>query len=143
MQHEYTGNGELRTFEFVPDAAAFTLVLADIVLSAPRDFVYKKCETQDNEFGWCMYVHKPETDEECPGCLIGQVLIRLGVPMGWFTDGRNRQTAGLVMRELGYHHYDDDTIKRASYAQAAQDAGVDWRVVLNCYLRNEDAFPNF
>ncbi len=136
----YDVHGETKSFEFTADDNAFLEMLRTVVDEQP-DFCYLPPEDMG-----CVY--SVLDDGWCPSCLIGHVLIRLGVPPDWFEFGYvERKTtvptrpnygtsASSVMRALGYSQR---AIDLAEVAQIAQDDGVSWRGVLN----NVREFVNF
>lgn len=107
--------------------------LAEVVGEAPET-VYASPEhmidaatTNGNTNGeTCFYVHRPApgTDGDAqPGCLVGQVLNRLGVPLDELAEHEARG-ADYVMTQLGIGT--DQTRDALCNAQSIQDSGKPW-----------------
>jgi len=99
--------------------AAFIFTLGQVVGANP-DKIY----TMPNEFG-CAYVHYVDGGGLCDGCLIGTVLVKLGVPREWFIEvGANTgKGAGLVLEQFGFSR---EIGIAADRAQNVQDGGEPW-----------------
>lgn len=102
-------------------------LLREAVAERGEDFVY---EPDDVEEG-CTYVHRGDDDSLCPGCLVGDVLIRAGVPAETFIDlDINKETgAWLALEKLkaaGLIDYDRATEVTLHRAQLEQDEKQTW-----------------
>ncbi|MEU9708016.1 hypothetical protein AB0E21_05295 [Streptomyces sp. NPDC047967] len=103
-----------------------TKVLKEVVAENP-DRVY---EAPDHQLAdattTCFYVHTDDLTEEpvAPGCLVGQVLHRLGVPLEhlWELEGydAHQAVAALGLPVSGR------TLQLLGQAQAHQDSGKTW-----------------
>jgi hypothetical protein len=91
------------------------------VVAESPERIYKAPEGSPYEPGMCLYSHG-----DVPGCLVGQVLHRLGVPLAEFHKHEG-QPAGVVMSSL-INIVGNDT--RAGQfldaAQGQQDSGEKW-----------------
>jgi hypothetical protein len=103
-------------------------VLREVVAERP-DYVYKAPGHQVAGLESCFYVHTDaEGNDPKPGCLVGAVLHRLGVPLEELAE-REGTGAYIVASELlcttmGAAHALD-------YAQSCQDAGDTWAGALS------------
>lgn len=59
-------------------------VMREVVAEFGEDYVY---QLVPDEGGQCLYVHRDEDSEGVPGCIVAQVLHRLGVPLSAFDEG--------------------------------------------------------
>lgn len=103
--------------------------LAEVVGEAPET-TYRAPVHQRVVLISCYYVHTPAPDsgnEPTPGCLIGHVLNRLGVPLDELRK-LERRSAGAVMDELGIG---SQAVRDAmDAAQFRQDSRQTWAVAL-------------
>ena len=121
--------------------------LRDAVDEKGRTFVYE----QEPHLGGCAYVHNVDVEEDAddntvhvltddsePGCLVGNALHRLGVPLTAFLRHNSDSDAGEILdvlyREglIRFNGDDEGLLIRRSLmsAQAKQDAGNEWSVAL-------------
>lgn len=121
--------------------------LRDAVDEKGKTFVYE----QEPHLGGCAYVHDVDvsededgntihvlTDSSEPGCLVGNALHRLGVPLWAFLHNNSDSDAGEILDVLRreslvrFSSDDEETLIRRSLmsAQAKQDAGHEWNTAL-------------
>lgn len=88
--------------------------------------VYRRPEGRTN--GPCFYAHRGSTEPNGGGCIVGQALASLGVPLSRLED--NGLPAQDLMWSLGYVDYDgtynDETLRVIRGAQSDQDNGFAW-----------------
>lgn len=107
--------------------------LQEIVDEQP-DYVYARPAHMEGNAVTCLYVHTGEEADEVrtPGCLVGQVLSRLGVPLEELEKHEGSSALSVVPRFV-------DTTNRAvgvlSDAQDYQDGGDSWSESLYSALR--------
>ncbi|MCY0941890.1 hypothetical protein [Streptomyces antarcticus] len=109
-------------------------VTDEIVLSTLREVVSERPEytysapeymAADKEGGRCFYVHKDEDGTPVsPGCVIGVMLHRLGVPLEWMEQLEARPASSLVGRL--FPHLSDRTVYALNMVQSNQDNGNAW-----------------
>ncbi len=131
-------NGE---FDIDNSDAAFIAMIREVV-KGKESFVYEGCpvsaaekmaelESDELDGPVCLYVHRNFDGTRCPGCMIGQVLIKMGVPLDWFEiTGENSTRAKDVMHTLGF------SFRIRSAAQSAQDSqdyGLPWHSGLSAF----------
>ncbi|WP_030997529.1 hypothetical protein [Streptomyces sp. NRRL F-5630] len=116
-------------------------VTADEVMSTLRavvaerpDYVYARPEA-DNRAAACLYVHHDDGTAK-PGCLVGTVLHRLGVPLVELAKWEGEGACSMVPSVTNLEWEDTSTLALQT-AQEAQDAGVTWAEAL---AAAEDAF---
>lgn len=108
--------------------------LNDAIVEKGSDFVYvKEVEVQDDEDGYkvCTYVHPDaEGNLTVPGCLVGNVMARLGVPIEQMAAINNDGfSARVLFSYLSSRSLISITEKAASLlvnAQGQQDHEVSW-----------------
>lgn len=112
---------------------SITAALTAAVAEKGEDFVY---QPQGATYGrlTCAYVH----DEDQPGCIFGNALMRLGVDPEWlkgydFGKGGYAMSIDKVLKDLGVQ--DTDVLNRAKNAQCQQDDGKDWGTALAVFNR--------
>lgn len=128
-----------------PDVITDEMVVATLraVVAERPDYVYRRPEHMlplvDGEGETeadCFYVHTApdDVDELTPGCLVGTVLYRLGVPLEvleeWEGSGGYEVTS-----EFGASR---TACSLMSEVQSTQDGGQPWRVALE---RAEERYP--
>jgi hypothetical protein len=100
-----------------------------LVIGANPDKIYEK---QGNG---CAYVHRvsDDTNELCDGCLIGTILVKMGVPREWFIECslNTGNGASTVMSELGFNRR---VLLAADVAQISQDGGNPWSVAGEAFI---------
>jgi len=118
---EYTtADGTSKSFEFDNSDESFIRAMDEVVKEHGREYVFK---------GWSEYI----TDGK-PACMIGHVLLRIGVPVEWFTDMRatdipgwtrtwNNRRAENMMLTLGFSQ---NICYAADGAQRMQDGAMSW-----------------
>lgn len=108
--------------------------LNNAIMVEGSDFVYAKevltITTYGDQYPTCSYLHMGKDGElTVPGCIVGRVLIDLGVPVEKIQPYNTGHVAGGILRELAKDNILSFTSKAASllaYAQYVQDAGVEW-----------------
>lgn len=101
-------------------------VMREVVAEAGEEFVYKS----PAGLGVCLYVHRTPGAAAVPGCLVGQVLHRLGAPLDELAEYES-QLAGEVSPRLLDGVTRADAISLAlDKAQVLQDAGHSWGAAL-------------
>lgn len=99
--------------------------LREVVAESP-DYVYSNPvpsdERPDPDMS-CMYVHG-----DVPGCLIGHVLHRLGVPLGELA--KREGGAAYIVADDFLRGVSGGVLSRLDFAQGAQDSGKTWRDAL-------------
>ncbi|WBP87026.1 hypothetical protein [Kitasatospora cathayae] len=97
--------------------------LREVVAERPY-FIYSPPEHHDDDTARCYYVHVDENgDNETPGCLVGAVLNRLGVPLDVLAKYEG-SGAGSVSRAVA--NVSDTAALALAVAQDAQDNGAAW-----------------
>lgn len=100
-------------------------LLREAVAEKGPDFVYKDLSgTPADSFAECRYVHGDE-----PGCLVGNVLFRHGIPLVRMQDFEG-EGAGRVVREL-VDTYESPAPSVLVAAQETQDSGGTWGEALD------------
>lgn len=103
------------------------------VVDERPDYVYARPAHMPDALGLCRYVHTAEGDPETrtPGCLVGQVLDRLGVPLEELERNEGAGAISVVPKFI-------DTTSRAveilADAQNYQDGGDSWSESLSIAL---------
>lgn len=99
--------------------------LREVVAERP-DFVYKAQTTysDDDATPMCGYVHTNENGAQIPGCLVGHVLAKLGIPLDTLADFEGRG-AHTVVRGLDLN-LSQQTERVLWIAQVEQDSGKPW-----------------
>jgi hypothetical protein len=86
--------------------------------------VYEAPEGMRDEWGSCYYVHHNEDGTESPGCIVGQVLHRLGVPLAKLKEAETLgATAAVRLTTQGVSDNVSDFLR---FVQQKQDRGVTW-----------------
>ncbi|MER6485724.1 hypothetical protein ABT264_19475 [Streptomyces virginiae] len=95
------------------------------VVAERPEYVYRKPSDVDNTWDACLYVHPAGggREEEAPGCVVGTVLHRLGVPLAELAM-REGTAAYSVVHEL--LDVPDEAQAALQYAQTQQDGGSTW-----------------
>ncbi|MFD7552997.1 hypothetical protein ACFV0H_28620 [Streptomyces erythrochromogenes] len=109
----------------VTDAVVIA-TLREVVAERP-EYTYSAPEYMENdeEGGRCFYVHKDEEGNPVsPGCVIGVMLHRLGVPLEWMEQLEARPASSLVGRL--FPHLSDRTVQALNMVQSHQDNGNEW-----------------
>jgi hypothetical protein len=109
-----------------------TLTLTDIAkrmveLADERpEHVYRRHD--GGTVGNCWYAHPGSAEPNGGGCLVGQALASLGVPLSKLE--ANGLPAQELMCSLGYVDYSsawrDETLREIRSAQSEQDSGLSW-----------------
>lgn len=111
-----------KSFELNNTDAAFLSAAVAVVAERGTDYVYHSAE-----FEGCVNVCKRD-GEFTPACLIGSILVHMGVDPEWFeAENIVRSAADKVMGMLGFS---DVIIGAALAAQERQDKGSNWGVAL-------------
>ncbi len=128
MRIEYVNPfGETKSFEIDNSQEAFTTAIRAAVAAKPEDYVYQSGIQNDNGRQACFYVHPYQQNNPC---LIGDALMRLGVPEDYFYGSCNRYGARQIMMRFGF---DAVTNLAAQAAQSVQDNGLTWPEALRSY----------
>lgn len=109
--------------------------LREVVAERP-DYVYSAPEDQVTESLSCYYVHGSGSDAT-PGCVVGHVLNRLGVPLEVLSTYEGRDADYVAARVLDVS--DDwaaDAPHALAVAQIEQDRGAAWGKALARALGN-------
>lgn len=95
----------------------------EAVAARGADYRYKKPPTRDI----CLYVHRDADGNKTPGCLVGDVLVRAGVPIDVLDDD-SLGPVGSLLYTLpdGMVEIDEDAHDFLSDAQFKQDFGETW-----------------
>lgn len=120
-----------------------TLALIAAVKEKGEDYVYVNANGEiagqsDNTFGtMCNYVHNLGEPAECPGCIVGNTLNRLGVSLitlsGYERRGALSLLESLARAELVTYE-DDSLVYILARAQTKQDNGGTWGAALEFAL---------
>lgn len=101
-------------------------VVAEVVQEAGTDFVYEPPNT-DTGGSVCVYYHDGH-----PSCLIGKVLVKLGVPLHLAIEANHCQNNDGIeiamdkLRATGYVTWEDLVPQYFAAVQDAQDRGDTW-----------------
>lgn len=100
--------------------------LREVVAERP-EFIYQKPLASEGNVAVCRYVHG-----DVPGCLVGQVLHRLGVSLGTLSVHEGQPAHSLAdTLDIG-----SQAVRWAlNAAQTAQDGGSTWGEALACAER--------
>jgi hypothetical protein len=109
-----------------------SIVLTDTqVLSALRQIaeenpekVYEAPADMRDDWGSCYYVHRDDQGNESPGCIVGQVLHRLGVPLADLKKAETLGATAAVQRTT--EGVSDNVANLLRYVQVKQDRGQTW-----------------
>lgn len=79
-------------------------LLAEAVAERGEEYVYKNERGQDGTFGDCAYVHGSPSGGHSPGCIVGLVLHKAGVPLERLARHEGTPANRLVseLRSYGY-----------------------------------------
>jgi hypothetical protein len=110
------------------DADTAVRAMREAVEAKGRDFVYLR--PTDEEDGACSYTHLVD-GEVVPGCLVGDALVRLGVPVGKFRDlnintGEDPWGAMSRLKWDGILKFSEGAADVFGEAQRQQDSGIAW-----------------
>lgn len=108
-------------------ASDVTRVLAEVVAERP-DHVYAEPVPAPMSMTSCYYVHGAE-DDRTPGCLVGHVLNRLGVPLDTLQQHEGESASDVAARTLIITGHPDETsavYRVLDDAQSWQDLGETW-----------------
>lgn len=111
------------------DAETVIRTLHEVALENP-DYVYVKPDLAGLPNKNCLYSHVVQ-----PGCIVGHVLNRLGVPLADLDELDERAFAGaynVLPDVLDVPLGQSDVFHALSSAQAAQDNGNTWGEALRC-----------
>lgn len=101
-------------------------LLREVVAEFGEDYLYKIPDGCDGHDGRCLYVHTDDVGNRCPGCIVGQVLHRLGVPFDFFTNREGVEVWGILPELEGQGwKFTIDASKALEAAQAVQDKATD------------------
>lgn len=111
-------------------AAADVLGTLRAVVAERPEYVYEAPEDArvDDSLS-CYYVHRSEDGTQVPGCLIGHVLNRLGVPLHVLRGYEGSDARRVVDRTVSFTGDPDeglDVRMALQIAQSAQDGGDSW-----------------
>lgn len=81
-----------------------------------------------------------------PDCIVGHVMVRLGVPIEWFdVDNRDNDDVGDVCKALylqDLFEFEDEAKDLLGYAQSAQDNNVAWGEAVTRAHLGDDVFES-
>jgi hypothetical protein len=97
--------------------------LREVVAERP-DYVYERPAHMHGGLPSCLYVHYTEAGEREPGCIVGQVLHRLGVPLETLERHEGHTAAYVATDAVG--SMSDDIARILDTAQYRQDEGKTW-----------------
>jgi hypothetical protein len=112
------------------------LLLQDVVDEFGRDYKYDFGATEETKLYGCLYF----MDDTTPGCIVGQVLARLGVTRSSI-GSMNVSTNVENLRQRGFLNADDKTVDLLARAQAQQDDGKTWGAALDFALSTVEDAP--
>lgn len=98
-------------------------LLTEAVAEKGAEYVYTNPEGVpggSDSLANCYYVHGSQ-----PGCIVGHVLHKAGVPLETLTEHETRP-AGFVLRSLEDFDLDHNTLRLLDDVQERQDRGVPW-----------------
>ncbi|MFD7646369.1 hypothetical protein ACFV5M_01705 [Streptomyces albidoflavus] len=102
-------------------------VMREVVAEAGEEFVYKSSAG----LGVCLYVHRTPGDAaDVPGCLVGQVLHRLGAPLDELAEHEAQLALTMVPVFIDAGEHWGLLALALNKAQALQDAGRPWGAAL-------------
>ncbi|MFI0211975.1 hypothetical protein ACH4OV_25305 [Streptomyces diastaticus] len=102
-------------------------VMREVVAEAGEEFVYEP----PTGLGVCLYVHRPHGGgASVPGCLVGQVLHRLGVPLDELTEHEAQLARTMAPKLVDAGEGADLLVTALDNAQAIQDGGHSWGAAL-------------
>lgn len=111
--------------------------LREVAAERP-DYVYT------NEYGnrangetTCRYVHHADGPEAAPGCIVGHVLHRLGVPLESLAAREGGGAIAVAVRTLGAY-ISLSTRDALALAQSNQDSGYPWGKSVDAALAGEE-----
>lgn len=106
-----------------------------------REKGYKHTYQRRGVVGYCYNVWQGQ-----PDCIVGHVLIRLGVPIEWFdVDSRENDGVGDVCKALylqDLFEFEEDAKDLLGYTQAAQDNGTPWGEAVTRAHLGDDVFES-
>lgn len=82
-----------------------------------------------DELGQCLYVHRDDQGERIPGCIVGTVLNRLGVPLEEL-EKHEGNGATAVIANAGIEGLSYDMVSFLRAVQRHQDSGYDWELAV-------------
>ncbi|MFI2909437.1 hypothetical protein ACG2OD_14425 [Streptomyces sp. PDY-4] len=98
--------------------------LREIVSESP-DKVYEAPESMADEYGGCFYVHNNDDGTKSAGCIVGQVLHRLGVSLEDLSKGET-YSANAAVALAGVQGVSEDVVYFLRMVQSRQDRGTPW-----------------
>ncbi|MFD3952198.1 hypothetical protein ACFWRC_19505 [Streptomyces albidoflavus] len=102
-------------------------VMREVVAEAGEEFVYKS----PTGLGICLYVHRTfGGGADVPGCLVGQVLHRLGVPLDELSRYEAQLALTMAPKLVDAGENEDLLTSALNNAQMTQDAGHPWGAAL-------------
>ncbi|MFD3361605.1 hypothetical protein ACFWW5_00695 [Streptomyces albidoflavus] len=102
-------------------------VMREVVAEAGEEFMYEP----PGEIGTCLYVHRTPGDAaDVPGCLVGQVLHRLGVPLDELAEHEAERALTMVPEFIDAGKHKGLLALALNRAQARQDLGYPWGAAL-------------
>ncbi|MGW4446469.1 hypothetical protein [Streptomyces sp. NPDC004682] len=104
--------------------------LRDVAAENPEK-VYETPEAMKTDGGACYYVHKAEDGSEGPGCIVGTVLYRLGVPLAEMAKREGTNALGVIADlelsgEVEAKGLSSSTRTLLRWVQIQQDGGRSW-----------------
>lgn len=114
--------------------------LAKEIVSERPEFAYqKKARTSGAGIGMfsCLYVHDVGTEDEAPGCLVGQILHKAGISLDTPKKADDNEEGSSFANLMIYNFFDgimtitEEGSLFLSELQGMQDTGYTWGVSLN------------
>ncbi|MFJ9616695.1 hypothetical protein [Streptomyces noursei] len=97
--------------------------LVEAVTAKGYDYVY---DNGDPLSEVCWYVHQDVNGNDVPGCLVGDALHRLGVPLGEIKKHEERGAYGVAGSLIDVAENRGRVLSMLSQAQDHQDTGGTW-----------------
>lgn len=119
----------------------------EIVSSVNDSYCYADVPANKGD-GDCFYVHHTEDGENVPGCLVGQMWTKMGIPLGYMLDHNDSSSStlfGNLLRDRVVtleEAYTGATTTYLTTLQSSQDFGHTWRRSLDEANAAYDAYIN-
>ncbi|MFB7027161.1 MULTISPECIES: hypothetical protein [unclassified Streptomyces] len=109
-----------------PTALTDEQILSTLVQVAAEnpEKVYQAPESMLDRYNSCFYVHEAEDGTQEPGCIVGQVLHRLGVPLVALKEAETLGASSAV--QLTTQGVSRDVALFLRFVQRKQDRGSTW-----------------
>lgn len=108
--------------------------LNDAVKEKGSDFVYKSDPLRLHFSSKCTYVHFKDAEQydsgepTVPGCIVGNAMLRLGVPLTLLQENNGAASNDLILRMEAANtvRVTDKATYLLDYVQRLQDSGTSW-----------------